>query len=272
MKTTRTLTAKVIAFIFIATTILLPSVSCHKNKNSIESLPPETVSSDENLFNLGQQYIKKDMEKGILYLRQVIDAFPRSFYAQRAKLLIADAYFNKGDEANLILASAEYREFMALYPTSPSVPYCQYQIAMTYYKNIMKPGRDQTKTLQALQEFRKVVTNYPTSEYAKQAEEKIKDCEQRLATHEFLVGEFYYKSKAYRAALSRLSEIITKYPEFKRMDAVYYYIADSYFQTRNYDQALPYFIKLISDYPNSKWVKKAQTKIKMIEERNKTVK
>ncbi|HPB58781.1 MAG TPA: outer membrane protein assembly factor BamD [Candidatus Saccharicenans sp.] len=271
MKITRTFTAKLIVF-FIATVVLLFSVSCHKNKNSIESLPPETVSSDENLFNLGQQYIKKDMEKGILYLRQVIDAFPRSFYAQRAKLLIADAYFNKGDEANLILASAEYREFMALYPTSPSVPYCQYQIAMTYYKNIMKPGRDQTKTLQALQEFRKVVTNYPTSEYAKQAEEKIKDCEQRLATHEFLIGEFYYKSKAYRAALSRLSEIITKYPEFKRMDAVYYYIADSYFQTRNYDQALPYFTKLISDYPNSKWVKKAQTKIKMIEERNKAVK
>jgi outer membrane protein assembly factor BamD len=251
---------------------MLFSVSCHKSKNPIESLPPETISSDENLFNLGQQHIKKDMEKGILYLRQVIDSFPRSFYAQRAKLLIADAYFNKGDEANLILASAEYREFMALYPTSPSVPYCQYQIAMTYYKNVMKPGRDQTKTIQALQEFRKVVANYPNSEYAKLAEEKIKDCEQRLASHEFLIAEFYYKSKAYRAALSRLFEIINKYPEFKRMDAVYYYIADGYFLSRNYDQAEPYFIKLITDYPNSKLVKKAQDKLKTIEARKKTAK
>ena len=258
--------------VFITILLMLFSVSCHKGKNPVETLPPETVSSDENLFNLGQQYIKKDMEKGILFLRQVIDSFPRSFYAQRAKLLIADAYFKKGDEANLILASAEYREFMTLYPTSPSVPYCQYQIAMTYYKNVMKPGRDQTKTLQALQEFRKVVANYPNSDYAKQAEEKIKDCEQRLATHEFLIGEFYYKSRALRAAVSRLSEIMTKYPEFKKMDSVYYYIADSYLQSKNYDQALPYFTKLISDYPNSQLVKKAQEKLKVIEDRKKTAK
>ncbi|MDD8020406.1 MAG: outer membrane protein assembly factor BamD [Acidobacteriota bacterium] len=258
--------------IFMMILIMLLSVSCHKSKNLIETLPAETAASDENLFNLGQQYLKKDTEKGILFLRQVIDSFPRSFYAQRAKLLIADTYFNKGDETNLILAAAEYREFMTLYPTSPSVPYCQYQIAMTHYKKVMKPGRDQTKTLQALQEFRKVTANYPNSEYAKQAEEKIKDCEQRLAAHEFLIGEFYYKTKAYRAALSRLSEIITKYPEYKGMDGVYFYLADCYFQVKNYEQALPYFTKLITDYPNSKLVKKAQNKLKIIDQIKKTAK
>ncbi|HEK85963.1 MAG: outer membrane protein assembly factor BamD [Candidatus Saccharicenans sp.] len=250
--------------IFFLAAVLFDSTSC--KKQTVETIPQEAQASDEALFKLGEQYIKKDTEKGILYLRQVIDSFPKSFYAQRAKLLIADSYFNKGDEANLILAAAEYREFISLYPTSPSVPYCQYQIAMTYYKKILKPGRDQTNTLQALQEFKKVVTNYPSSDYAKQAEEKIKDCEQRLAENEFQVGLLYYKIKAYRAAVGRLQNIPTQYPEYKKMDAVYFYLADSYFQGRKYDESFPYFTKLISDYPQSKFVKMAQKRLQLLDE------
>ena len=122
---------------------------------------PRVASSDEALFKLGEAEIKKDTEKALLYLRQVIDSFPKSFYAQRAKLLIADAYFKKGDEGNMILAAAEYREFINLYPYSPSAAYCQYQIGMTFFGKTLKPGRDQTKTVQALAEFKKVVTAYP---------------------------------------------------------------------------------------------------------------
>lgn len=243
----------------------LGSTACRKKPLTLESLPQETLASDESLYKLGETYIKKDFEKGLLFLRQLMDSFPRSFYAQRAKLLIADTYFSKGDEANLILAAAEYREFMSLYPTSPSVPYCQFQIAMTYYKNILKPGRDQTKTNQALNEFKRVVANYPSSEYAAQAAEKIKDCENRLAAHELQIGEYYYKARSYRAALNRLLPIITTYPAFPRLDAVYFYIADCYFKTKKYDESLPYFTKLISDYSQSKFVKQAQKRIKSIE-------
>lgn len=259
--------------LFMSMIILISgSLSCRKKPFALESLSQETLASDEALYKLGETYIKKDFEKGLLFLRQLMDSFPRSFYAQRAKLLIADTYFSKGDEANLILAAAEYREFMALYPTSPSVPYCQYQIANTFYRNILKPGRDQTKTLQALNEFKKVVANYPNSEYASQAAEKIKDCENRLAAHELHVGELYYKTKSYPAALGRLLPIITTYPEFPNMDAVYFYIADCYFKVKNYNDSLAYFTKLISDYPKSKFVKTAQKRIELIDKLKKTEK
>ena len=80
--------------------------------------------------------VKKDPEKARLYFRQVIDSFPKSFYAQQAKLAIADSYFKKGGEGNMILAASEYREFISLFPYSPSAPRAQYQIAMTYYKKM----------------------------------------------------------------------------------------------------------------------------------------
>jgi len=232
-------------------------------------IAPDVAASDEALYKLGEAAIKKDSEKGLLYLRQLIDSFPKSFYAQRAKLLIADTYFRKGDEGNMILAAAEYREFIKSYPYSPSAAYCQYQIAMSFYKKVEKVGRDQTKTSQALAEFRKVIADFPASDQAKEAQAKISDCEERLALHAMGIGVQYAKISAFKAAVSRLSEVMTTYPNFSRMDVVYFYLGESHFLTRQLDQAVPYFTKLVSDYPKSKLVKRATERLKEIEARKK---
>lgn len=251
--------------LFLFFTMIISS-GCGKKKTELSLEGP---SSDEALFKLGEKYIKKDPEKARLYFRQVIDSFPKSFYAQRAKIAIADSYFKKGDEGSLILAASEYREFISLYPYSPSAAYAQYQIAMTYYKKVFKPGRDQTKTRQALAEFKIVVTNYPLSEEAKLAQEKIKDCEERLAQHITAVGRYYYKAYALKAAESRLKEIITKFPNYSKMDAVYFYLADTYYRWNRLDESIPYFTKLISDFPESKFSKKAQKRLEEINEKKK---
>ena len=236
-------------------------------KSEIEKetdLKLEGPTSDEALFQLGEKYVKKDVEKARLYFRHIIDSFPKSFYAQRAKLAIADSYFRKGDEGNMILAASEYREFTSLYPLSPRAPYAQYQIALTFWKKTYKAGRDQTKTRQALLEFQKVVTTYPLSDEAKLAQEKIKETEEKLAQHEVDIGQHYYRVSALIAAERRLTEILTNYPNYSKMDAVYFYLADTYFKWQRFDDSLPFFSKLISDYPKSKFVKNAQKKIEEI--------
>ncbi len=241
---------------------ILFSVSCKKNEVAID---PEIASNDELLFNLGMESIEKDPEKGRLYLRQVIDSFPKSFYAQRAKLAIADSYYEKGDEGSMIIAASEYREFISLFPLSPSASYAQYQIGMTFYKKALKPGRDQTKTEQALAEFKKVITTYPLSDEAKQTEEKIKDCEERLAAHTLSIGELYYKRAAYKAATSRLIELLTAYPSYSEMDKVYFYLGDSYYKWNKIEESIPYFRKLITDFPQSEYAKKATERMEEIE-------
>jgi len=242
------------------------AAGCKKHPVQIS---PEVASSDEALFKLGEQAIKKDQEKGLLYLRQVIDSFPKSFYAQRAKLLIADSYFDKGDEGSMILAAQEYREFIKAYPYSPSAAYCQYRIAMTSFKKALKPGRDQTKTKQALAEFRKTVADYPASDQAKLAQEKIKECEERLAEHVLGIAEVYIRQKAYRASIDRLTEVMTTYPDYTGMDRVYFDIGECYFKLGLFDQAVPYLTKLVSDYSQSKLVKKSTRLLKEMESRKK---
>ena len=255
------------AFPIIGTALLMALLTgCGKKSTS---LSPEIASNDELLFNLGMEAIAKDSEKGRLYLRQVIDSFPKSFYAQRAKLLIADSYFKKGDEGSMIIAASEYREFISLFPLSPSASYAQYQIGLTFYKKVLKPGRDQTKTKQALSEFKKVITNYPLSDEAKQSEDNIKDCEGRLAEHIISIGELYYKRSAFKAATSRLLDILTQYPNYSKMDKVYFLLADSYFKWRKFEESSPYFRKLLTDFPQSKFSDEATDRLEEIEKMQK---
>jgi outer membrane protein assembly factor BamD len=255
-------TVKTLAALLPLLIMLGLAAGCHKKTVAIT---PDLASSDEALYRLGEAEIKKDTEKAILYFRQIMDSFPKSFYAQRAKLLIADAYFRKGDESNLLLAASEYREFIRTYPYSPSAAYSQYQVAMTFYKKILKPGRDQSKTYQALAEFKKVITDYPASDQAKTAQEKIKDCEERLASHSAEIAIGYNNRRAYRASISRLSEIMTSYPDYSRLDEIYYYLGDCHFMMRQYDQAVPFFTKVVTDYPSRALAKAATKRLAEIE-------
>ena len=249
---------KTISRALLTLVFLLPLVDC---KQKPVEIAPEIASSDEALFKAGQEIVKKDAEKARLYFRQVIDSFPKSFYAQRAKLAIADTYFEKGDEGSMILAASEYREFIQLYPYSPSASYAQFQIAMTFFKKALKPERDQTKTMQALAEFKKVIANFPLSEEAKQSQQRISECEERLARHMVTIGRHYYRTRAYKASISRLSEILTSYPSYSRMDEVYFYLADSNFRAGKTQESVPYFMKLVTDYPQSKFAKQAQERL-----------
>ncbi len=75
--------------------------------------------------------------------------------------------------------------------------------------------------------------------------------------------------RAYSATISRLTEILTNYPNFSKMDKVYYYLGDSFFKSKSVDQSFPYFTKLVSDFPQSKFAKKARARLEEIEKMKK---
>jgi len=239
--------------------VIAAAPGCGKKK-TVQVTPAASApgSSDEALFREGERSLKRDPERARLYMRQIIDSFPQSFYAQRAKLAIADSYFQEKDEGNLILAAAEYTEFIRLHPTSPSASYAQYRIGLSYFNKALKPGRDQEKTRLAMAEFKKVIAAYPLAEEVKEAKLRIVECEQRLAEHAVLIGEHYVRVGSYPAAVDRLTEILTSYPSYQNMDRVYYGLGASYLGWRKADQAIPFLTKLITDYPKSKLAAKGQ--------------
>lgn len=256
---------KKIFLIFLLLVFIIPG--CSKKKPDLE--PTTGSSSDEALFNLGEKWFKKDSEKARLYYRQVIDSFPQSILAQRAKLRIADSYFQQKDEGSLLIAESEYREFISMYPFSPLASYARYQVAMTFYNRMHKPGRDQTNTLRAIEEFEKLLKDYPYAKEVEDAKTKLKKCKDYYTEHIYMIGVHYYKFKAYKAAVNRLKEALEYNPDFSKIDRLYYYLGDSLILTNNIDEGKAYLSKLITSYPKSKYAKKAQKRLQKLESKKK---
>jgi len=138
------------------------------------------------------------------------DWYPFSRYAILAELKIADAHFNLAEYADAIYA---YEEFEQLHPRNEAIPYVIYRIGRSYFNQMDTLDRDQTSTIKALETYQRLVQQFPDDAYAGMAKSDMVACYRNLSGHDFYVGVFYYKNKNYKAALSRFTAVVEKYPD-----------------------------------------------------------
>jgi outer membrane protein assembly factor BamD len=168
---------------------------------------PPDVLAQEGIKDLK----KKKYDDAIETFEMVRDRYPYSDQALLAQIKVADAYFYKKKYEEAIQA---YKEFEKLHPTNHGVPYCIYREGLCYYRLRSTIDRDQTNTLKAMEEFKRLKQKFPKSEYTAKADHYLARCRKDLAEHEFYVAEFYYKTKRYQAAIDRYQGLIQDYPEF----------------------------------------------------------
>lgn len=137
------------------------------------------------------------------------EQYPLHELAVLAELGIADSFYS---HKKYLEAEGAYRDFVELHPTDENVPYAIYQTGMCHFQQIDDIDRDQTQTIRARREFEKLTARYPESKFALLAEKMTRECNIKLAEHEFYVGNFYYKLKKYQAALDRFEGIKRGYP------------------------------------------------------------
>lgn len=105
----------------------------------------------------------------------LIRDFPKSKWAGAAIFADLD-YFeaNKhegGDES--MGCVSEYEDFIARYPASEFVPKARLAIAQHYWAPDAYPASTDEYRLKAVEQFRKIITDYPKSKEAQEAREKI---------------------------------------------------------------------------------------------------
>jgi outer membrane protein assembly factor BamD len=193
------------------------------------------------------------------HLRRIVDGFPNSEYAPLARLRLADTYFQDGGTANYVLAASEYRQFLTLFPSHAQSDYATFQVAECFFKQRHGPDRDQTPTLEALEEYQKVVDHHGDSPYAEKARVRIKECRQGLARSEYLVGLFYQRTrKAYRSAWGRYERVLNEYPEYLHADEVLFRLAECFVAGGRAKDASPPLDRLIKEFPQSPYAERAR--------------
>jgi len=98
--------------------------------------------------------------------------------------------------------------------------------------------------IQALLEYQELINNYPDSSYADDAQLGIGNC--------------YYVTYDYSHAIEAYQKLIDDYPESSLLAIAQYSIAQSYRKLANYEQAILEFTKVIENYPESDYAAPAQ--------------
>ena len=171
---------------------------------------PTPILPPEELYRLGEAELeKKRYPEAREHFRKVVERHPNSSYAPRARFLMGEAFYR---DAEFAKATKEFEAFLAFYPRHEIADLVQYRLAMAYYDQLKPIEQDQGLTARALEQFKRLVKDYPDSRYATDALAKIDICRGKLAQKELWVAGYYFNQGNTAAARGRLEFVIKEYP------------------------------------------------------------
>jgi outer membrane protein assembly factor BamD len=243
---------------FLKWAILLPVVVFLLLGCSGKGKGIKTIQGDpEILYKQGLvRFNKRDYPEALKRFEELKSNFPDSPpYTVWAEMKIGDCHFLREEYVEAIAA---YEEFKKIHPTHGEMPYVQYQIGMAYFNQMLTLDRDQTSTMKALSNFEYLIANYPPSLFTERAKKKIGICRQRLADHEFYIGNFYYKNGRFQAAASRFEGLLERFPKMSEEDKTLFLLGKSYIELDQWDKAEMTFMKIVTEYSKSSYYKEAK--------------
>lgn len=211
----------------------------------------------EEAYARGEGLVKKKKyETGRQYLRFVAENYANDPIGRQAALRLADSFFDEKTQLGYLEAGVRYKDFRNRYPSHPKSDYALFRLGQCSDRQAERPDREQTNTRLAATSYRELIINYPDSPYAMEARARLGVMRNLLAEHEYLVGHFYLKRKAWRASKGRMDVILAAYPEFSGLDKVLFEAGILEVRMGNSDQAKSHFERLQKEYPASPLVKK----------------
>ncbi|PJC67143.1 MAG: outer membrane protein assembly factor BamD, partial [Zetaproteobacteria bacterium CG_4_8_14_3_um_filter_59_5] len=118
--------------------------------------------------------------------------------------------------------------------------------------------KDQEQTNNAVGTFKRLLSDHPNSEYAKDGKRRLQLLYNRLAGHELNVGKYYFGKSRFVAAANRFQLIVEKYQTTPSIEEGLYYLAASFDKMGIKDSAKQTAMLLHHNYPNSEWSRKAE--------------
>jgi outer membrane protein assembly factor BamD len=241
--------------------ILIPALvlfgaGCAAKKKSAATEGTEVVTAESILAQVDVAMAHHQLRKAKTLLQKIqFTQAERPVYEPLVRLALADATYYLGDDLSLIEARSKYIDFVTLYADHPRAPYAQFQAGMCSVKQIYSASRDQAQTQIAIDDFKEIDRRWPKSAYARAARQFIGKGQDGLAEHEFIVGNFYLKKKAYQAATERFTGLLEKYPLYGQKDKVYYWLGRTLIDARSPDEGRVWLDQVLNQYPRSKYAK-----------------
>src|SRR5918996_1804905 len=222
---------------------------------------PTPILPPEELYQLGENELtKRRYEEARKHFRRIVERHPNSSSAPRARFLIGEAFYREGEFDKAI---AEFDAFLAFYPRHQIADLAQYRLAMSYYDQIKPIEQDQTLAAKALDQFKKLVKEYPESRYATDALAKIDICRGRLAQKEVWVAAYYYNGQGNAlGARQRLEKVLKEYPRTLVVPEALFLLAEISFREGKTDEAKALLRRLETEYGYTDFGRRAAVRLR----------
>ncbi|WP_156352238.1 MULTISPECIES: outer membrane protein assembly factor BamD [unclassified Devosia] len=215
-----------------------------------EPIVPAASLYQGALDDMDRQYFQTAVKK----LEQLDRQHPRDALTEKSKLMQVYANYRMGKFDQAILAADR---FMALYPNGKDVPYVLWLKGTSYYAQIKDITRDQQLSRDAIDTYNLLISNYPNSEHAKDAKEKLLVGYDQLAGKEMSVGRYYLGNGDYTGAINRFREVVEKWQTSTHIEEALYRLTEAYLLLGLTNEAMSAAAVLGHNYPSSDWYKRA---------------
>lgn len=201
-----------------------PYLAFQTYKDCIANYPygEELENIAEREYKIGEFFLQQEVpkvlglelslpqEKAIEIFKEIKEQAPYTEWGALSQYKLAVCYqkLKKYKEA-----IAEFNRFISRYPEHPKVAGgdADYQIALSYFENILNADYDQQRTAKALKQFEDFIINYPKSKRIREAEKRIASLKERVAEGLFISASFYGQQGHIESARTYYQEIIDKY-------------------------------------------------------------
>ncbi len=218
------------------------------------TLPPE------ELYQIGETELNnRRYDEARQNFRRIVERHPNSSYAARARFLVGEALYREGEFDKAV---REFEGFLSFFPQHQIADLVQFRLAMSYYDQLKPVEQDQGLTRKALEQFRKLVKEYPASRYATDGLAKIDICRGRLAQKELWVATYYFNQGNPSTARQRLELVLKEYPRTLVVPETLFLLAEVNFYEGRTTEGNELLRRLSVDYGFTEWGRRANARLR----------
>ena len=232
---------------FIVAAALAGCASSTDMTKALNPDPPGKMYAEADAF-----LTKHNYEEAAKRFEELDRDHPYAPEARRAMVMAAYSYYKAGKYPEAV---ASARRFTTLHPGSKDAALAHHVVASSYFDQIKDPAHDQAASRQALKELKVLISRYPESQYARQAENRVRICEDSIAASEMNVGRYYLRKGQYVAAINRFKTVVSEYQTTQHIEEALHRLVEANVALGIIPEAQSAAAVLGYNYPNSKWYK-----------------
>ena len=251
--------------------IVLLCVSC--SKKEIEKSTINEVTLESQMIEAYNEGLKELKAGDVLFAAKKFNEaeilFPQSEWASKSALMAAYSYYIQDYYGDAV---SELQRFLKVYPKHNNLDYANYLLAICYYEQIVDEKKDLQSIINAKNQFNQVLTSFPNTEYAEDAEFKLDLINDILAAKEMYIGRYYFDKKKWISAINRFRIVVDQYETTIYIQEALHRLVEIYYTLGLKEEAQKYANVLGYNYQSSQWYEKSYSIFDKEYEKNKKTK